>query len=216
MSTRSAGGRSPLIFHGSMYRTSKSPFQRKPDCWYQVKFSSTLRPPLHGVPQHADALDLDLDGVTDLHELRRLSGEAHALGCSGDHDVARLELGPRGQLADQARHLEHHELRVRVLLVDTVDPGLDAQRRWIELIGGDDPWTERQVAVEVLSFEPLPTVPTLHIADRDVVRAGVPKDVRHGGVLGDVAAPATDDDRQLDLPVELLRMGRGEPDRRIR
>jgi len=44
-----------------------------------------------------------------------------------------------------------------------------------------DPRPHRQVRVEVLSLEPLTAVPPLHIADRDIVRAGVPENMVHRG-----------------------------------
>src|SRR5437870_2731755 len=72
------------------------------------------------------------------------------------------------------------------------------------------------MTVEILPFEPLATMTSLHIAHRDVVRARVAKDVGGRGLLADVPAAAADHDRELDLPVELLRMRTGPPDRRVR
>src|SRR5947208_2265520 len=69
-----------------------------------------LRPPPNRVPQHADTLDLDLDDVADLHELRWLPRGADALGCAGGDDVTGPEIAARRELADQPRQLEHHEL----------------------------------------------------------------------------------------------------------
>src|SRR6266550_1812528 len=70
--------------------------------------------------------------------------------------------------------------------------------------------------VEILPLEPLAAVPALHGDHRDVVRAGVTEDVAHRVGLGDVAAGPPDDRGELDLPVELLRVGRGKENRRIR
>src|SRR5467141_3930179 len=70
--------------------------------------------------------------------------------------------------------------------------------------------------VEVLSLEPLPSVPTLHIAYRYVVRAGVAEDVPHRVRFRDVATALADHDRQLGLPIELLRVRRGEQHCRFR
>src|SRR5437879_6392597 len=70
--------------------------------------------------------------------------------------------------------------------------------------------------VKVLSLEPLTAVPPLHVTDRDIVRAGVAEDVAHRGSFADVAAALSNDDGELGLPVQLLRVGRGEQHRCIR
>src|SRR5207247_1620182 len=138
---------------------------------------------------------LDLDDIADLHVLGRLAGEPDALGRAGDDDVTGLELRPRRELAEESGQLEHHELRARVLLRHAVHARLQPERRGIELVGAHDPRTHRQVAVEVLALEPLPAVPSLHIADRYVAGPRVPGDVLHRAVLGGRAAALPAGDR---------------------
>src|ERR1044072_8362105 len=55
----------------------------------------------------------------------------------------------------------------------------------------------------------------LHIPHRHVVRHGVSEDVAHRVVLGDIPTALADDDRELDLPVELLGMRTRPPDGRV-
>src|SRR2546423_14415876 len=69
--------------------------------------------------------------------------------------------------------------------------------------------------VEVLSLEPLPAVPSLHVPHRDIVRARVAEDVAHRARFRDVATALADHDSQLGFPVQLLGMGRWEQHRRV-
>src|SRR5256714_11979039 len=69
--------------------------------------------------------------------------------------------------------------------------------------------------VEVLSLEPLPAVPSLHVPHRDIVRAGVAEDVAHRARFRDVATALADHDSQLGFPVQLLGMRRWEQHRRV-
>src|SRR6185503_1944993 len=160
-------------------------------------------PPLHRVPQNADAFDLHFDDVADTEELRWLPREADALRRPGDDHVARFESAPGGELAHETRKLEDHEASARILLRHTVHTCLDAQRRGIKLIRRHDPRPERQMTVKVLSLEPLTAVPSLHISHRDIVGAGVAEHMRHRGCVVDVQTGPADDHRELALPVQL-------------
>src|SRR5262249_60134104 len=70
------------------------------------------------------------------------------------------------------------------------------------LIGGDDPWTERAGGGEILSRSHREFLIVAHAA---VDEAGVAGDVLERALDRDMAATASDDDRKLALEVEALR-----------
>src|SRR5919204_3232772 len=128
---------------------------------------ASLTASLHDVPQGADPFDLDLDDVARFEVLGRRPGEADARGSSGDDDVSGPKLAPSRYLGDQARDLEHHEARTRILLHDAVDSAPDREVGRVDLVGGDDPRAKRQGGVGVLSLEPLPGMAPPHVAGGD-------------------------------------------------
>src|SRR5207244_5245688 len=81
------------------------------------------------------------------------------------------------------------------------------QRSRGELVGGDQPRAEAAGAREVLAGGPLDGV-ALPVAHRAVVVAAVAGDVIPGILLGNPPSGPADDDRDLRLVVEVLRLAR--------
>src|SRR3954468_18563611 len=77
--------------------------------------------------------------------------------------------------------------------------------RIADLVCRDEPGAAGREGRVALSFRPLPFPLELVLAFRDVVQDAVAGDVAGRFLLGDVPRPLADDDRQLDLPVELGR-----------
>src|SRR4029077_11740694 len=88
------------------------------------------------------------------------------------------------------------------LLGDPIDRQLQAQTlRVRNLVGRDDHRTHWAGAVQRLALEPLER-PVLEVARRDVVEDGVAKYVIESACLRDVQTPQSDDDPELNLPVQ--------------
>src|SRR5207247_6895292 len=81
------------------------------------------------------------------------------------------------------------------------------QRSRRDLVGGDHPRAETASAGEVLAGGPLDGV-ALPVAHRAVVVAAVAGDVIPGILLGNPPSGPADDDRDLGLVVEVLRLAR--------
>lgn len=127
------------------------------------------------IPQKAHTFDLNLNGVTDPHELRRLAGETGARRRASEDQVPRDESEPRGQLFDDPRNRKGHVPSVRILLRDSIHERGKTQCMGIRnLIDGHYPWPHREMGVEILALEPLTAMPVeLHVANRDISFATV-------------------------------------------
>src|SRR5450631_2490178 len=130
-----------------------------------------------GIAHDADAADLGFETVAALHELGRRARESDPLGRPGGDDVARVESLARGKVGDEARQLEVHMLRVRLLLGHSVYAAGDIERARIERIGRHDPRTHRAAPVEALALVPLAPMAALQVAPRDVVHHRVAPDM---------------------------------------
>src|SRR5690349_906302 len=74
-----------------------------------------------GVAQDADLLDLGFHGVADFQKLWWLARKPDAFWSASENDVAWLQSEANGELVDDARQLEDHEARARVLFGDAID-----------------------------------------------------------------------------------------------
>src|SRR5258708_15424084 len=94
--------------------------------------------------QSPDSGNLDLDLVAALHPQRRRAAEAHAIGCAGGDDVARLQPGDGRKIFDDGCDVEDHVVR-RVALHDVaVQPRHEFESlRILHDVGGDPPGPER-------------------------------------------------------------------------
>src|SRR5437867_12485873 len=158
MRRRSAGGRSSTRPHESMYTTSLSPFQRKVDCLYQVTLSSTHVLPLIVL---RSTPTLSISTSTTSPAFRNSGG-------------VRAKPTPAG-VPVMMRSPDHSSQPAKI---SAMSRGI---LKTMNFVRESDPRPHRQVRVEVLSLEPLTAVPPLHIADRDIVRAGVPENMVHRG-----------------------------------
>ena len=136
---------------------------------------------------------------------KRLAHGADPGRCTGGDHVAGLERERLREVGDLLKAAVDHLARVAVLAQLVVDPGLDLKRvRVAELVGGDDPRTERTVGIEGLAHRHRRRA-QLPVADGDVVGDRVAGDHLVRAVLGNVATARADHDRQLALVVEQVR-----------
>lgn len=112
-------------------------------------------------------------------------------------------------------HGEDHVRGAPILAQLAVHVGAESQLLWINL--GFDPRSERQKPIGRLRANPL-QVRGLHVAGGEIEGARVPEDMAQRPILGHVAHPPPDHDRQLPLVVKEprecrvrdLRPGSGE------
>src|SRR5215210_5951777 len=86
------------------------------------RLSSNSLFPDNPVPYHSDILDLHLDNIARLKELRWRAGVAYTGGSARGNDIAWLKGHAQRQMLDDAWYVEYHLAGVAVLLFDAVDP----------------------------------------------------------------------------------------------
>src|SRR5579864_478091 len=139
------------------------------------------------VPEHADAVDLDLDDVARLQPNGGLAGHADAGRSAGKDEVARLESEDLRQIGDHLANAKDQLARVRVLHRLAVQAQADAEvLRVGHLVSADQLgpyWRER---VERLPGHPLLAwLVELPVARGDVVTDGVAGNVLYRALTAD-------------------------------
>src|SRR5262249_6969398 len=161
----------------------------------------------HPVLQIADALNLHPHHVTYLQPPRRLHACGHATTCTSRDDIARLERPRGGGVFDHLFPVVNHVAGVVMLAYFAIDSRTKRQIVGIgDLVGGDDPGTER--AMRVPGLAQVIVDMALVIAHRAVIEDRVAHhDQRHLCARDPPTTPPYDS-RELQLVVELLRLAR--------
>lgn len=158
------------------------------------------------VAQLAQSNNLRLHDITGLKEFRRSAMHAHALGRSGDYDVAGQQGNGLRQTIDHIVQLEDQVAGIAVLLLHAVDPGFQIQVvniRHQTLVHHS--WSQRQESVHRLSHKELTTVAfLLPVAGGDILGHRIPEDIVHGLRFGHLAGDLANDTDQLNLPIDFL------------
>src|SRR3989440_9384795 len=155
------------------------------------------------LPRGAEPVDAELDLVAGREVARRAVAQPDARrGARGD-DVAGQERHKLTDVADQGRHVEDQLARRAALLGLAVH----FEPKWeivyvADLVGRGEKRPERREGIAALALHPLAPTLELEGALRVVVVQHVPGDVAQGVVAVDIPGAATDDDRQLHLPID--------------
>ena len=173
------------------------------------------------VAQHADPLDLGLDDVAGLEVeplalLLRLEARDARDG-AGREDVARA-VAERREVAEDLRDRHAHAARVRLLPRLAVDAQLHREVvRVGDLVRRHDPRPERAERVDRLAEaeHARAHLAALDVAGGDVVEDHVAADVVRGLLRREPLAGLLEDDRELELVVELLGQVLGIDDRLV-
>ncbi len=138
-----------------------------------------------------------------------LHAEADAGRGAGDDDVAGQQRHEAADVGHQFGAAEDHVGGRAVLHAGAVQIQPEMQVLRIgDLVGGDQPRSERAEAVAALALVPLRAAFELVFALGDVVGDAVAGDVLERALDGNVPRDRTDDDRQFDFPVGLERARR--------
>src|SRR3989442_12051097 len=185
--------------------------------WETGGFSWSRRaqpiPPLRildGVFESPETGDLHAARVAGLHPDRRLAPEPDARRGAGRDEIAGRERHQPREVADEVADVEDEVPCGAVLHEVPVHPGLEIEDvRIPDLAAVGDVGADRRERVGDLAGRPLAR-DELKIAGTGVVDDRVAPDVVEGRLLRDEAGGPSDDDAQLDLPVQLGRASRSE------
>src|SRR5205814_5979533 len=158
----------------------------------------------HFLPQFTESLDAKGDHVTRLQpRLGRLHAQRHPGRCSGGNDVTREQRHVVAHVRDELRTGENHVPGIGGLPAFAVDVEPDVQHLGIrDLVGRDEPWSDRPEGVASLALVPLGGL-QLESTLGYVIHDRIAGDVIQGLVLRHVFGACPDDDRDLDLVIEL-------------
>src|SRR5690348_15032239 len=159
----------------------------------------------YAVPEHADMLHLGFHDIAGMQEFGRRAGEPDTVGRAGGDDRSwQKGHAFRHPLDDRVDRVDH-VASVPVLLGNAVDTELQTHRLRIrQLVRGHDPRTGRAAPIEALALEVLTTPAALDVARSHVVERHVAEHVAPGRGAIDVGSCLPDDDRELNLPVDLV------------
>src|ERR1043165_2079599 len=150
------------------------------------------------IAQRADPLDLHFDDVAGRER-------PDPRGRAGEDDVARQHGHDRGDELDEHAAVEDHLRGVAVLLRGAVHARLDVQPLGIEL--GLDARPDRAKRIEALAARELDVL-FLQVARGDVVAAGEAEDDAAPRIARDVLRLPAEDEDELPLVVDALRLRR--------
>src|SRR2546423_2095764 len=155
------------------------------------------------LPRGAEPVDAELDFVAGREVARRAVPQPDARrGARGD-DVAGQERHKLTDVADEGRHVEDQLARRAALLGLAVHLEPELEIVYVaDLVGRGEKRPERREGIAALALHPLAPTLELEGALRVIVVQHVPGDVAQGGVAVDIPGAATDDDRQLHLPID--------------
>src|SRR5438067_5830700 len=159
----------------------------------------------------AQTLDAQLHLVAVDEVARRALAQAHARRCAGGNDVAGQEGHELRDVADGLRHIED-ELASRAALLGLA-VHFEPEGKVVhvpDLVGGGDKRAEWRERVAALALHPLPAALELEGAFRVIVVKYIPGHVLQRLGPLDVRRAATDDDRQLHLPVDFAGVLRND------
>src|SRR5437763_3272846 len=150
----------------------------------------------------AQTLDRQPNAVAVFKELRRLHAETDTGGRACRDNVARQQGHEMADIADDVVDPEDEVGGVAVLHSLAVDLGPQCEvARVGQLVGSDDPGTDRREGIGAFALGPLPAAFDLKLALGDVVDDAVTGDMPGRIVNCDVSRGAADDDAELDLPI---------------
>ena len=123
----------------------------------------------HGIFDKTDTLDLDPHAVAYLEKRRWLHGRPYPARRARENQITRLQRHRTAEMGNLIEDVENHMPSVGVLPGFAVDRTCQLEPlRVAELVGGDDPGTDRCMGIERLSQNPLRSV-QLPVAYGDVV-----------------------------------------------
>src|SRR5579863_456376 len=150
----------------------------------------------------ANLIDLDPHDVAGLEPFRRLHRARDAAWRAGRNQCPGFQRKDRRKHLDQLETIEDQIARVRMLAQLAVDEGLEFERmRVAQLVGGDDPRSDRPVGIERLAERHGRRTP-LPITHADIVDDEIPRDHLARAVAWHMTASAADNESQLALVVE--------------
>src|SRR5579862_6191692 len=124
---------------------------------------------------------------------------------AGDDDVARLQHHEMREIRDELADVEDHRLRIARLHALAIDVEPEVQALHIgDFLAGDEPRTERTESRGAFAFHPLAAALCLKLAFGNVVSEAITRDMIERDTLIGVGGALSDDDAELDLPIELL------------
>jgi hypothetical protein len=188
---------SPLFIAPRLNGAWNAPYSLQPYCISRLLDD--------GILDIADPSDLYPHPIPYLQIAARCHFNPHTAACPGGDNIPRLQ----GKHGGEDRHLieaiEDHVTGIGRLPDLAVYQGTQIQgvRIAVNLIGRDDPGTDRPVGIKRLT-ERQGRRPRLPIPDRDIIDDQIPRDHLMSALFGHMPAMAADDKAELTLVIELV------------